>query len=181
MNKGRVAYLPIAGSVILLAAWLVQQTIFDDVNSRLSRLNAAEGSFQQYRALGPIFASLRFMSPSDVANEVAEAQRSSYMVGIEYVKRAISPDVYRAAFEQFESSGYIEPSQPDLRRLREWGILDLALTRDRESLERRKNWTQYVFWAMNVVGSLLIIIGGVAKIQDERSESGEAIRTRSAL
>lgn len=160
-------YLSIAGSVILLGAWLVQQFAFDDLNDKLRRLNGAEAVFYQYRANNALFVSLRDIAGADKDRQIAESQTRSYMIGAAYLRQAISPPTYERAFEKFQDQDAPEKMTPDAKRLQEFGVLELALNIDRENLSGRKMLVQIIFWLLNILGTVMVITGAIAKLRLE--------------
>lgn len=160
-------YFSIVGSVVLLAAWLVQQFMFDELNNRLQQLNAAEAVFYQYRATNQIFVALRDIAGSGKDPVIADTQTRNYEIGLAYLQGAVSAQAYREASARFQAEDAARMS-PDAKRLTEANVLSLAVSTDRAALQKKKTVVQIIFWILNILGSLLLIIATVAKASGAR-------------
>jgi hypothetical protein len=174
MKFGLSRYLAFAGSVVLLAGWLIQQFAFDRVSDQLSRLSASEALFHQYRSNNLVFAAMREAAPGNDAS-IAQTQTTSFMIGVSYLLPAISPDAYDKAVKRFGD----EPNNltPDAKRLREADILQLALIEDRTNLYEHKERVQILFWLLNLCGTVLILAGALGTARREVAE--EAAKSRA--
>ena len=160
--------LPLIGAVVLLLSWAVQQTLFAEWNASLSRLSAAEAVFHSYRAANGVFHALRDASDEKVRDAIQGHQLVNYERGLGEVRKALDPGIYDRNFQlerdALQAGVQYDDLSADGKVLFIFSAMSRALAENRNILEVQKSSAERWFKWLYVIGSLLVIGGGVAKV-----------------
>lgn len=160
--------LPVAGAIILFVAWAVQQVLSVEWNASLSRIGSSEAVFHTYRANNAVFRALRAAAPAHAKGEIETQQIQNYDRGLAVLRASIDPILYEArrkrAMETTEDGVKFENFSTDAKILVEFETMQWALADERNALSKKKSIAERIFYGLYVLGTLLAIAGGIAKL-----------------
>lgn len=166
---------PVLGSIVLLGSWAVQQFLYNEWNASLTRIGSSEAVFHSYRANDGVFRALRRIAPQ-VNDEISNQQFKNFEKGLYVLKTTIDSTIYadvRArAVESIVDGLKFDELSADGKILVEFDVIQTSLSKERSVLSSRKSVAEKTFLALYVVGTLLIIAGGLAKLRAKPNASG---------
>lgn len=166
--KALEKWAPIAGAVLLFGSWAVQQLLSAEWNASLARIGASEAVFHSYRAANGVFRAMQVLAPSpELRERIDKEQEMNYELGLKEVLQAVDPAIHDRNLKLFTETlpdGLtLERLSVNARNMVLYGALTATLVEQRSILARRKDTAQRAFLWLYVVGTLVVILGGIAK------------------
>ena len=150
----RSKLLSLVGGLILFGSWVAQTTLYERWNDKTASMDRAESVY--IVTLSGVFVM------QSVPREVGEYNVTLFRLGLDYMIRGL-PNGAKADW----SKRLLETKDDDLNH---FGIqLMEFVEREKTSLERWKAGFRWLFVALYVVGSVLLILGQYGELRDSRT------------
>ena len=170
--------LPIVGAILLLLSWAIQQFLYGEWNAALSRIGSSESTFQSYRAANELFKSLVVIAPEANKASIRQQQYDSYRKGLQEIGKTLDSDRYdlyrTAAIGTLpEEKKTFEAFDTDAKILLESEAMHRAISEKRRELSSKKAKAECLFRLFYLLGTLIVIGGGVAKLIASRNDAAK--------
>jgi DNA-binding transcriptional MerR regulator len=173
MTKALIRIVPILGSLILFLSWVFQQTLLEEANSTLQRIQAAQTVYQTYQANNAMFnAIMETTDDKEAIKQIRRLQMYNYELGLRDMEMLLDDRAKRnipKAVDAYGTSRSVEDMMAVLQ-VRLEKIQEKLATKE-EKVVRRKSALNRVFLAVYAVGSATLLVGSVLSVRSSSESS----------
>jgi peptidoglycan hydrolase CwlO-like protein len=173
MTKALIRIVPILGSLILFLSWVFQQTLFEEANSTLQRIQAAQTVYQTYQANNAMFnAIIETTDDKEAIEQIRRFQMYNYELGLRDMEMLLDDRAKRnipKAPDAYDASRSVEDMMTVVQE-RLTTIQEKLATKE-EKIVRRKSALNRVFLAGYAVGSATLLVGSVLSVRSSSESS----------
>jgi hypothetical protein len=184
--------LSVLGSLMLFAAWAVQQTILEEKNATLNRIDAARDKYVTYQSNNALFSAVlsasrhadplsghrgRDIAATDALGEhIRRIQTYNYELGLEDMEGVLDPAIRRTIPRAYPVGAYFDHSK-SISELTErtqdrLGEIQAGIATKVSSVDADKERVRTMFFVLYAVGSVAIVAASLATLR-ESGRSGK--------
>ena len=156
--------IPVFGSLILFLAWVFQQTLLEDANSKLQKIYNAEAVYQTYQSTNALFNAIKttITTNSESAEQIIRFQMYNYELGLRDMEQLLddttrhdipkAPNVYSKVSTV---NAMVETTQERL------GKIQAGIAKNKQTIEERKSTLNAIFLVLYALGTVAVLLGSI--------------------
>ncbi len=158
----------VVGGLVLVGSWILQQTLLDRANGKLDRIYNAQSTFATYQSNNALFNAILSATAPGVSRrlDVRRSQVYNYELGLRDMedllsakeRRGIPPTLISQAFSSADIFVRLWPTL-QARTVK----IQAAVRNKRARILSEKNRLYWIFFALYLCGSTLVLSGTVLK------------------
>lgn len=161
-----IVLLPVLGGLLLFSSWVVQQTLLNEANASLQRIELAEATYATYESNNALFNAMRELGQADkplspaVVDKVFRFQARNYELGLHPMEAAVDEEVRTSLPPAPDANDLAVPPEIIIgttqTRLEK---IQLSLKAEKRSIERAKDNRTDLFIGLYALGTIVVLVG----------------------